>query len=269
MYSITKESIGEQDLAKYDGLTSTFTRDTSTGGIMTLNKIGYEVDVLDVYGGGVNYNSNAIQSAITTIGTSIKAILVLKTGAWTISNNLTIPDNFLLKIPPGTIVSVNSGKTLTFAHIKQIDAGTTYYVDPFAGTGSIVMTQEGYIYSPAATLTASELQLKIYEKGDKGDQGLQGPTGATGSKGDTGNTGLQGAVGPPGDTGPAGPTGPQGSAGPQGSTGPQGIQGATGTQGVQGPAGATGPAGTSIGQLDMGAASTTTWVDSFSCGEAS
>ena len=45
--TVTKGLIGEQDIHRWDGTSSkTFTRASSTGGTLTLNDVGYEVDAL-------------------------------------------------------------------------------------------------------------------------------------------------------------------------------------------------------------------------------
>ncbi len=118
---VTKGPIGEQDLSKWNGVTGTFTRGTSTGGTSTLNKIGYEVDALMVYGGGVNYTSATIQSALTAIGTVNKVTLVLRPGTWLINPNLTIPANITLKIPAGAMLFIDLNCTLTIN--GKLDAG--------------------------------------------------------------------------------------------------------------------------------------------------
>ena len=53
--TVTKGLIGEQDIHRWDGTSSkTFTRASSTGGTLTLNDVGYEVDALISYGGGTS-----------------------------------------------------------------------------------------------------------------------------------------------------------------------------------------------------------------------
>lgn len=155
METVTKGLIGEQDVNHYDGINGTFSRKTSTGGTFTLSQIGTEVDVLMAYGNGSDYTDSSIQSAISTIGTTRKAVLVLRSGAWTIGNNLSLPSNLSFRIVPGATVTVSSGKTLTLASAKQIDIGP-YYVDVFAGTGNVTITG-GNTYT-ASSLTATTLQ---------------------------------------------------------------------------------------------------------------
>lgn len=87
--TITKGQIGEEDIIHFDGTgTNTFNRLTSSGGTLTLNKVGSEVDALIVYGGGVNYTNATIASALSAIGTSTKATLLIRPGTWTISSNV-------------------------------------------------------------------------------------------------------------------------------------------------------------------------------------
>ncbi|MFH2076166.1 MAG: hypothetical protein ABIJ57_12610 [Pseudomonadota bacterium] len=109
---VTKAPGGEQDLNRWDGVTPTFTRLTSTGSTITLRKVGYEVDAVQSYGGGVNFNSATITSALTAIGTSNKVTLVLAPGTWTIATALTIPANITLKVPGGAILTKSGSGTM-------------------------------------------------------------------------------------------------------------------------------------------------------------
>jgi hypothetical protein len=115
MGQITKADIGSQDLQLWDGVTGTFTRATSTGDTLTLNKIGGEVDVLMVYGGGVNYTLATIQAAMTAIGATNKVKLVFRPGTWAITDDLTITANLTAYVQPGATFSVTAGKTLAFS----------------------------------------------------------------------------------------------------------------------------------------------------------
>lgn len=105
--TITKGLIGEQDQNKWDGVTSTFTRATSTGGTLTLNKVGYEVDALMSYGGGVNYTRATIAAALAAIGTTNKATLVLRPETWVIDSNVdwSAYTNVTFKVVPGAVIS--------------------------------------------------------------------------------------------------------------------------------------------------------------------
>jgi hypothetical protein len=133
--TVTKGYIGEQDIRKYDGTGSnTFTRPTSTGGTVTLNKVGYEVDVLVSYGGGASYTDATISAALSAMGTTNKATLLLRPGTWVISNNITITSNITLKVPPGAIIQVATGKTLTIN--GPFDAGL-FQVFSCTGTGTV------------------------------------------------------------------------------------------------------------------------------------
>jgi hypothetical protein len=133
--TITKGLIGEQDLSKYDGVSSTFTRASSTGGTLTLTKVGYEVDALMSYGGGVNFTRATIASALTAIGGTNRAILVLRPGTWVIApgdSDLTITSNITLKIPDGASLSIGTGRLVTIN--GPFEAGN-YRV--FTGAGTV------------------------------------------------------------------------------------------------------------------------------------
>jgi hypothetical protein len=137
MSTITKGLIGEQDLNHWDGgPVTTFSRPTSSGGTMTLNKIGYEVDALMAFGGGSSLTDATLRAAVDAIGSN-DVVLVLRSGAWAIASDLTIPSNITLRCLPGAILTVSTAKTLTIS--GDIDAGNHQIFD-YAGTGSITFT---------------------------------------------------------------------------------------------------------------------------------
>ncbi len=133
--AITDRPIGEQDIKYYDGVTSTFTRDTSTGGKITLDKVGSEVDVLMVYGGGVNYTDAAIVSALTAIGATKQVTIILRPGTWLITDNLAISSNVNFRIAAGALLSIPTTKTLAIN--GPFEAGL-YRVFNCVGTGKVV-----------------------------------------------------------------------------------------------------------------------------------
>ena len=72
MGSLTKGLAGKEDISLWNGTsTKTFTRETSDGYTQTLRQIDWMgVDVLQVYGGGVNRTKDTISDAITDIGST-------------------------------------------------------------------------------------------------------------------------------------------------------------------------------------------------------
>ncbi len=128
--------LGRQDLNNWDGSNQkTFSRKSDLGGMDVLSKVGYEVDVLTVYGDGSDYTESAISKAVARIGTTVKRCLVLNPGTWVISSNLTITSNLTLKCPPGVDISVSSGVTLTIQ--GPIEAGP-YQI--FSGSGTVTIS---------------------------------------------------------------------------------------------------------------------------------
>lgn len=125
MTSVIKDKIIRSDLVHWDGLSSTYTKKDSTGGTITGLKLGVEVDVLQVYGGGTNYTKSTIQKAVDAIGSN-GVTLVFQPGTWTIDADLTIGSNFVSRVPAGCTFSVSSGKTLTFSGPVIHDAQTWY-----------------------------------------------------------------------------------------------------------------------------------------------
>lgn len=133
---INKGQIGEQDIYRFDGSgTNTFTRDTSTGATLTLNKIGYEVNALTAYGGGVLLTNATVTACLTAIGTTTKATVFLAPGTWTFSSNVDYSSytNITFKLPPGAIISHGS-YTL---NIPNIEAGL-YQI--FTGAGAVTIS---------------------------------------------------------------------------------------------------------------------------------
>jgi hypothetical protein len=101
----------------------------STSEPTTYYKGGYPIDVARAYGSG-GISLKALTDAIDQLNGS-PAALLLSRGTWTISSDLSIPSNITLIVPPGTDISVSSGKKLTIN--GKIDAGL-YQI--FSGTGT-------------------------------------------------------------------------------------------------------------------------------------
>lgn len=137
MGNITKGPIGNEDIEFWDGTsTKTFTRATSTGGTLTLTKVGSEVDALISYGGGVNYTQATTEAALAAIGTADKVSLLLRPGTWVISSNAdwSAYTNVTLKLVPGAILQIATGITLTLPNTP--DAGD-YQIFSCVGTGVV------------------------------------------------------------------------------------------------------------------------------------
>jgi hypothetical protein len=119
----TKSKIGSEDISLYDGVSGTFTRKTSTGGDVTLSKLGYEVDVAIAHGDG-NTTLTAINTAIAALG-SLERVLVLRHGTWTISSNLTIPSNIHIILSSGATFAISAGIAVTAAGPFEIYGNLT------------------------------------------------------------------------------------------------------------------------------------------------
>lgn len=121
--TIIKGKALRNDHRLYDGVEKTASRRDSTGGTLTGLKVGYEVDVLSVYGKGTEYTVDTITNAVNAIG-SANVTLTFNPGTWTIDSDLTIASNFVCRIPAGCVFNVSSGKTLTFSGPVIQDHGT-------------------------------------------------------------------------------------------------------------------------------------------------
>jgi len=128
--------IGRQHLKNWDGVSSQrFSSRSPTGGNLALNTIGYEIDILTVFGSGDEYTDATLSKAIGQIGSTNKRCIVLNPGTWAINNDVTVTSNITLKCPAGVTVSVASGKTLTVE--GPLEAGP-YQI--FSGSGTVSIT---------------------------------------------------------------------------------------------------------------------------------
>jgi parallel beta-helix repeat protein len=90
-----------------------------------------QINVLDAYGEGRDYDSAAIIAAIKDVRQDEKALLVLKPGVWVVVGKLVIPANICLKIEEGAVLSVDSGNSVVIE--GSIEAGK-YQI--FSGVGN-------------------------------------------------------------------------------------------------------------------------------------
>jgi len=134
--TVTKGLVGKQDLALWYSADSaqTYTRSTSEGYTMTLNKLDWVgVDVHQVYGGGVNRTGAVIISAACDVGMTATRTLWLSPGTWSITDDvdLTGYENLTFAIPRGVDLSISSGKKVSIP--GTIDAGP-YQIASGSGT---------------------------------------------------------------------------------------------------------------------------------------
>ncbi len=105
-----KRKIAKEDVQMWDGANSTFAAKSVTGATINLTPFDWNgVDAYALYG---EKTSSAVNSALTTIGSS-NAVLHLAPGTWAISDDVTIPSNITLQMPLGSIFSITAGKTVT------------------------------------------------------------------------------------------------------------------------------------------------------------
>ena len=132
MSKIEKAKILRQDVFLYDGKTTTASRVSHAGGTIVGLRFGDEVDVLAVYGNGVDRDDITIQTALNAIGSSNATLKFTPGNNWIIKANVTIGSNFACRIPAGVTFEVDSGITLTFNGpvIRDISSWT-------AGSGTV------------------------------------------------------------------------------------------------------------------------------------
>ncbi len=150
--TVTKGLIGKQDISNWTGTaTKTFTRDTSAGYIITLNKLDWVgVDVLQVYGGGVNRNRATLLAALTAVGTSADVALWLSPGNWSLTTSLDASAYTKVKIifAPGAIIAISDGADLTLFSPENIIAGDRQQIINDSNTGEppgVLFTEGGRV----------------------------------------------------------------------------------------------------------------------------
>lgn len=128
--TITKGKLTKSDIALWTGTSSTeWERETSTEYTLTLPYFDYVgVDVLEVYGGNVNANDTTLQLALDAIETTNERLIWMAPTTWDIDDDVTVPSNVTTHVPPGCLLQVAAGKTLTIngpikAGLQQIFSG--------------------------------------------------------------------------------------------------------------------------------------------------
>jgi len=95
----------------------------------------YEVDALVTYGDGTEFTQATIEAALTAIGTTDKATLLLRPGTWVISSNVdwSAYTNVTFKIVPGAVIS-HGAFTVNLPNL-----GVAFY-QVFSGTGTVTLS---------------------------------------------------------------------------------------------------------------------------------
>ena len=101
----------------------------------------YDVDALATYGGGTSFTQATIAAALSAIGTTTKATLLLAPGTWVISSNAdwSAYTNIIFKLPNGAVIS-HGAFTLK---IPNLNAGL-YQV--FSGAGLVTLSSVVTVY---------------------------------------------------------------------------------------------------------------------------
>ena len=130
MTSITKGKIAKEDINGWDGVSSTFARNTITGGSESLHSIDWVgVDVYNEYGQA--FTDTVLNNAINAVGSGTLTFF-FAVGTWTLSGDVTLPSNIVCHFPPGCTVNIVSGFTLTIN--GEIIAGD---YEVFTGAGTL------------------------------------------------------------------------------------------------------------------------------------
>ena len=152
--TFTKGTISKNDVNPWDGATATFTRSTSTGYSLTLNKFDWiGVDVFEAYGGGVNRNSTTIADAITGVGAN-NAELWFSPGTWSITQNHTFAATSLVKMPKGAVFDTDiSIRSATYKWTASGGGVNEYYLE-LAGGGNPGINQPSVVAENDSAMTA-------------------------------------------------------------------------------------------------------------------
>lgn len=141
--TLTKGSIFKNDLSLWDGINSTGSRKTSTGGVQNLNRFDWiGVDIYQIYS---NRDHSSINSTLKSIGTTQKAKIFLSPGIWSLDESVdfTSYGNIMIEIAPGAIFSrVTGNETITFHNPQNLICGkqqqiTSIDMISFANAGSV------------------------------------------------------------------------------------------------------------------------------------
>ena len=126
--------IGNEDIKHWDGITSTFTRRTSTGGSLTMTPVGNEVDVAVVYK-TLGKNETAINAAVTAIPSGAHARIILGVGSWTIgsSQDWSAYSNIVWDVAEGALINYG-GYNLKFGGTFKASGKC------FSGTGTLTFS---------------------------------------------------------------------------------------------------------------------------------
>ncbi|MFA5323491.1 MAG: hypothetical protein WC373_12545, partial [Smithella sp.] len=104
-----------------------------------LRERDYSYDALYDYGAGASYTNATITTALTAIGTTNEATLVLRPGTWVFSTNIdwSAYTNVTLKIAPGAVIS-HGAYTFTWGGKVDVLPGQ-YWLN---GTGAVTWSKD-------------------------------------------------------------------------------------------------------------------------------
>ena len=151
--TVFKGPVQRQDMALYDGVSLNASRVDPNGGIVSGLRVGDAVDVLAVYGNGVNQRGAAISNAINAIAGD--RALLLSPGRWVIDDNITIPARHTLWVMAGAVLDVSSGRTVTIQ-------GTVYRFHTTWTTGSGTVTVQGRDVLDASQFDVASVKTATY-----------------------------------------------------------------------------------------------------------
>jgi hypothetical protein len=126
--TITDIALPNPTANHYIGWNTTGTNLTNISNPVTSTATQYEIDALVTYGGGTAYTQATIEAALTAIGTTNKATLLLRPGTWVISSNAdwSAYTNVTFKLVPGTIIS-HSSYDITFGSPPIIEGLSLHF----------------------------------------------------------------------------------------------------------------------------------------------
>ncbi len=135
MATTTKSYIGKHDIEHWTGATGSklYSRNTSTGGSLTVRKVGNVVDVIEVHGTGTASQA-ALAAGLAAAG-SDETTLELAQGTWQITSSVAVPATTILHLVSGAVFSVDSGQTLTLNGPIWVDSAAAWY----SGDGTVVI----------------------------------------------------------------------------------------------------------------------------------
>ncbi len=156
MSNISRGKLFREDIQHYAGKGDhAATRLDAGGGTINGTAVGNVVDCLGAYGQSSSDKTlSCLNRALNVIGNQA-ATIELAPGTWSITDDVTLPSNIVLRLAAGAVLDVSSGKTLTINGYLDVEYPTSWS----SGSGTIVRTET--VTGPGAISVATEVTYLV------------------------------------------------------------------------------------------------------------